>query len=120
MVLPPWHSPISAVPPTKKSSKAWQARGVDRRFDFKLKNDRLYSQRLRPPPSGNSPKREVRPRVVPRQEDNRHLPAPLVHPYRDFYRDFADSLSLSDEVILTEIYPAREQPIPRRDESADL
>ena len=25
---------------------------------------------------------------------------------------FADSLSLSDEVILTEIYPAREQPIP--------
>ena len=31
---------------------------------------------------------------------------------RDFYRDFADSLSLSDEVILTEIYPAREQPIP--------
>lgn len=25
MVLPPWHSPISAVPPTKKSSKAWQA-----------------------------------------------------------------------------------------------
>ena len=31
---------------------------------------------------------------------------------RDFYRDFAASLSLSDEVILTEIYPAREQPIP--------
>ena len=31
---------------------------------------------------------------------------------RDFYKDFADSLSLLDEVILTEIYPAREQPIP--------
>ena len=30
---------------------------------------------------------------------------------RDFYKDFADSLSLLDEVILTEIYPAREQPI---------
>ena len=41
----------------------------------------------------------------------------IFHPHmntrtRDFYRDFADSLSLSDEVILTEIYPAREQPIP--------
>ena len=31
---------------------------------------------------------------------------------RDFYQDFADSLSHFDEVILTEIYPAREQPIP--------
>ena len=31
---------------------------------------------------------------------------------RDFYKDFAESLSLLDEVILVDIYPAREQPIP--------
>jgi UDP-N-acetylmuramate--alanine ligase len=31
---------------------------------------------------------------------------------RDFYLDFAESLSLLDEVVLTEIYPARELPIP--------
>ena len=31
---------------------------------------------------------------------------------RDFYGDFADALSLLDEVVLTEIYPAREEPIP--------
>ena len=30
---------------------------------------------------------------------------------RDFYREFAEALSQLDEVILTEIYPAREQPI---------
>ena len=30
---------------------------------------------------------------------------------RDFYQDFADALSQLDEVVLTEIYPAREQPI---------
>jgi UDP-N-acetylmuramate--alanine ligase len=30
----------------------------------------------------------------------------------DFYREFAESLSLFDEVILTDIYPAREEPIP--------
>ena len=30
---------------------------------------------------------------------------------RDFYQDFADALSQLDEVILTEIYPAREEPI---------
>ena len=31
---------------------------------------------------------------------------------RDFYKDFARSLSLLDEVVLCDIYPAREQPIP--------
>ena len=30
---------------------------------------------------------------------------------RDFYKEFADALSQLDEVILTEIYPARELPI---------
>jgi UDP-N-acetylmuramate--alanine ligase len=31
---------------------------------------------------------------------------------RDFYKDFADALSQLDEVILCDIYPAREEPIP--------
>ena len=31
---------------------------------------------------------------------------------RDFYQEFADSLSLLDDVILVDIYPAREKPIP--------
>ena len=31
---------------------------------------------------------------------------------RDFYKEFADALSQLDEVILTNIYPAREEPIP--------
>ena len=31
---------------------------------------------------------------------------------RDFYRDFADALSLLDDVAIVDIYPAREQPIP--------
>ena len=31
---------------------------------------------------------------------------------RDFYKEFADALSQLDEVILCDIYPAREQPIP--------
>jgi UDP-N-acetylmuramate--alanine ligase len=30
---------------------------------------------------------------------------------RDFYKEFADALSQLDEVVLTEIYPAREKPI---------
>ena len=31
---------------------------------------------------------------------------------KDFYREFAHSLGLADEVILLDIYPAREKPIP--------
>jgi UDP-N-acetylmuramate--alanine ligase len=31
---------------------------------------------------------------------------------RDFYKEFADALSLLDVVYLCDIYPAREQPIP--------
>ena len=31
---------------------------------------------------------------------------------RDFYRDFADALSLLDDVCIVDIYPAREAPIP--------
>lgn len=31
---------------------------------------------------------------------------------RDFALEFAEALSLADEVILTDIYPAREAPIP--------
>ena len=30
---------------------------------------------------------------------------------RDFYKEFAEKLSIADSVILTEIYPAREKPI---------
>ena len=31
---------------------------------------------------------------------------------RDFFREFAKSLNTADKVVLTEIYPARENPIP--------
>jgi UDP-N-acetylmuramate--alanine ligase len=46
---------------------------------------------------------------------NRHITA-IFQPHlytrtRDFYPEFAEALSQLDEVILTEIYPAREQPI---------
>ncbi|MDL2231736.1 UDP-N-acetylmuramate--L-alanine ligase [Porphyromonadaceae bacterium OttesenSCG-928-L07] len=30
----------------------------------------------------------------------------------DFHREFADALNMADEVLLLEIYPAREQPMP--------
>ena len=87
--------------------------GVDRRFDFKIKNDKIVflSDYAHHPA-------EIKQSVQSIHElykDKKITAIFQPHLYtrtRDFYKDFADSLSLLDEVILTEIYPAREQPIP--------
>lgn len=88
-------------------------RGVDRRFDFKLKTDRIvFLSDYAHHPS------EIKQSVMSMRELYRDKKITAIfqpHLYsrtRDFYKDFADSLSLLDEVILTDIYPAREQPIP--------
>lgn len=87
-------------------------RGVDRRFDFKIKNDRIvFLSDYAHHPS------EIKQSVLSMRELYRDKKITAVfqpHLYtrtRDFYKDFADSLSLLDEVILVDIYPAREQPI---------
>ena len=86
--------------------------GVDRRFDFKLKSDKIVFLS----DYAHHPK-EIYQSVKSIRElyKNRHITA-IFQPHlytrtRDFYHEFADALSLLDEVILTEIYPAREQPI---------
>ena len=88
-------------------------RGVDRRFDFKIKNDRhvFLSDYAHHPAEIRQSAKSIR-ELYPQ----RHITA-LFQPHlysrtRDFYRDFAESLSLLDEVILVDIYPAREKPIP--------
>lgn len=87
-------------------------RGVDRRFDFRLKNDRavfLTDYAHHP--------EEIRQSLVSIREIYREKKIMAIfqpHLYtrtRDFYEDFARSLSVADEVVLTDIYPAREEPI---------
>lgn len=87
--------------------------GVDRRFDFKIKNDRVvFLSDYAHHPS------EIKQSVLSIRElykDKKITAIFQPHLYtrtRDFYKDFASSLSLLDEVILVDIYPAREQPIP--------
>lgn len=87
--------------------------GVDRRFDFKIKLDKLvflsdYAHHPKEIYQSAKSLKEV--------YANRTVTA-IFQPHlytrtRDFYKDFADSLSLFDEVILLDIYPAREEPIP--------
>ena len=87
--------------------------GVERRFDFKLKNDNivLLSDYAHHPD-------EIKACAKSMKElyDDRKITA-MFQPHlysrtNDFYREFAESLSLFDEVILLDIYPARELPIP--------
>ena len=87
-------------------------RGVDRRFDFRIRNDKhvLLSDYAHHPKEIFESARSMR-----EVYKNRHITA-IFQPHlytrtRDFYKDFADALSQLDEVILCDIYPARELPI---------
>ena len=88
-------------------------RGVDRRFDFKIKNDKIVflSDYAHHPAEIAQSVKSIRALYQDRKITAIFQPH-LYTRTRDFYKDFADSLSLLDEVILTDIYPAREQPIP--------
>lgn len=88
-------------------------RGVDRRFDFQLKTDRIafLSDYAHHPAELRESIRSLREVFNGRKLTGIFQPH-LYTRTRDFYRDFADSLSLLDEVYITEIYPAREAPLP--------
>ena len=87
-------------------------RGVDRRFDFKIKTDKVvYLSDYAHHPE------EIKQSILSMRAlyGNKKLTG-IFQPHlytrtRDFYQEFAESLSLFDEVILTDIYPARELPI---------
>lgn len=87
--------------------------GVDRRFDFKIKNERIafLSDYAHHPQEIEQSIRSVRELYQDRKITAIFQPH-LYTRTRDFYMDFANSLSLLDEVILVDIYPARELPIP--------
>ena len=88
-------------------------KGVSRRFDVHAKSDRLiyiddYAHHPREIEASLSSIREMWP-------DKRLTVAFQPHLYsrtNDFYPEFAKSLNLADQVILLDIYPAREEPIP--------
>lgn len=88
-------------------------RGVDRRFDFKIKTDKMafLSDYAHHPAEIHQSVKSIRELY----QDKKITAIFQPHLYsrtQDFYKEFADSLSLLDEVILVDIYPARELPIP--------
>lgn len=88
-------------------------RGVDRRFDFKVKTDEVVflSDYAHHPNEIEQSVKSVRELY----QDKKIAAIFQPHLYtrtRDFYKEFAAALSLLDTVYLCDIYPARELPIP--------
>ena len=86
--------------------------GVERRFDFKIKTDKLVflSDYAHHPQEIFQSARSIR--ELYRDKKITAIFQPHLYTRtRDFYKDFASSLSLLDEVVLCDIYPAREKPI---------
>ena len=88
-------------------------RGVKRRFEYKLKNERFtYVDDYAHHPE------ELRALITGARDMFKGKKCTLIfQPHlfsrtRDFADGFAESLDLADEVILLPIYPAREEPIP--------
>ena len=87
--------------------------GVDRRFDFHVRNDKMvYISDYAHHPE------EIKQSILSIKQlyEGRRIKA-IFQPHlysrtQDFYHEFANALSLLDDVALLDIYPARELPIP--------
>lgn len=87
--------------------------GVDRRFDFHVRrSDMVYISDYAHHPE------EIRQSILSIKQlyEGRRIKT-IFQPHlysrtKDFYQEFADALSLLDDVVLLDIYPAREEPIP--------
>ena len=87
-------------------------RGIDRRFDFKIKNEHcvFLSDYAHHPAEIKQSVNSIR-KLYPNKKITAVFQPHLYTRTRDFYKEFAESLSQLDEVILLDIYPARELPI---------
>ena len=94
----------------KNGMKTFQ--GAERRFDFKIKTPELVLIS----DYAHHPKEILESAKSLRQIYNDRTITVIFQPYlysrtKDFYREFAEALNILDEVVLTDIYPAREKPI---------
>lgn len=104
---------IAGVPADDIRKSMASFSGVDRRFDFHVRTPKMaYLSDYAHHPA------ELRQSILSVKQlyEGKHIKA-IFQPHlytrtRDFYKDFADALSLLDDVVIVDIYPAREQPIP--------
>ena len=86
--------------------------GARRRFDFHIKSDRIvFIDDYAHHPRELTAAIESIKALYPERKLTALFQPHLYSRTRDFADQFAESLSLADEVILLDIYPAREEPI---------
>ena len=99
--------------PTKTIAKAMASfKGVQRRFSYQIKNENLVyiDDYAHHPTEINAVHQAVR-ELYPNQKVLAVFQPHLFSRTKDFADDFAKSLSQFDEIILLDIYPARELPM---------
>jgi UDP-N-acetylmuramate--alanine ligase len=104
---------LNGVRPEEIKQAMASFQGAERRFDFKLKSDRivLIDDYAHHPEELKASISSVRELYRERKLTVIFQPH-LYSRTKDFYPEFARSLSLADEVVLLDIYPAREKPLP--------
>lgn len=87
-------------------------KGIKRRFDYWLKNDELslIDDYAHHPEEIKATAKSIK-AIYPDKKVIAVFQPHLYSRTNDFYADFAKALSIFDEVILLDIYPARELPI---------
>lgn len=103
---------LSGVTPEEIRNAAESFAGARRRFDFHIKTDRivLIDDYAHHPNELKAAIQSVK-ALYPQRKLTAVFQPHLYSRTRDFAAEFAESLSLAHEVILLDIYPAREQPI---------
>lgn len=95
--------------------------GVLRRFEIRFKNEKVcYIDDYAHHPEEIKASLKTARDLFPRRKLTIVFQPHLFSRTRDFMEEFAESLSLADCLILLEIYPAREKPIPGITSSALL
>ena len=99
--------------PTDAIAKAIASfKGIKRRFSYQIKTDaKVYIDDYAHHPTEINAVHQAVTELYPRQKVLAIFQPHLFSRTRDFADDFAKSLSAFDEVILLDIYPAREQPM---------
>jgi len=99
-------------PPTRLVRPCGRLKGPERRFDIRIKSDRLVfiDDYAHHPNELSAAIRSIQ-ALYPDKKLTAIFQPHLYSRTRDFADQFAESLSLPDEVILLDIYPAREEPI---------
>ena len=104
---------LNGVTPDEIRTAMKSFKGVERRFDFRVKNDRIVyiDDYAHHPQELKSSILSIKELYEGRKVTGVFQPH-LYTRTRDFVDEFASALSLLDRLILLDIYPARETPIP--------